>query len=285
VLWASLPLFVNTIAYGLGGKLDVTMLGWIVPSGSPEVGWYTAAQSLAGLAMLLAPLLSSVLMPLMTRAQGRSEEEFFFLVRRSLEGVLLVAIPVTMMIALGADVWVPLLFRAGYGPSIPILKVLAPSFVLTYGAVLLANALLILGRSWTVTLVSLGSLAIQPVLILLAVPFGVRHLGVGGAGLANAFVFSFLELFSVVGFWVSLGRRAVDRRCALAIGKSLAAFAAIAALNGALALRGLWGPFRLVIDAASYAALLVASRTVRLGEVALVVRDLVARRRGRGSPG
>ena len=61
------------------------------------------AAAIAALSMIMSPLLQSVLMPMMTRAHDRSEEEFFALLRRSIEGVLVIAIPVTMVLSVGAD--------------------------------------------------------------------------------------------------------------------------------------------------------------------------------------
>ncbi len=276
VLLASLPFFINTVAYTLGGKLDVTMLEFLAKQ--DEVGWYAAAGSLASLAMLLSPLVSWVLMPLLTRAKERSEEEFFATLRRATEAVLIGAIPAAMLLAVGADIWIHLAFGAAYGPAVTSLQVLAPSFVLTYAAVLLSTALLLFGRSWTVMLVSLGSLALQPALILLVVPFAAKRFGVGGAGIGSAAVFSFLELFSVVGFWWYLGRRAVDRRCLLAVGKSLAAFAVVAVVDRWLHALGF---ARLVIDAAIYALLVFASGAVRYEDVRNAVQLVVDRRRAR----
>jgi hypothetical protein len=152
--------------------------------------------------------------------------------------------------------------------------------VLTYVAVLLSTALILFDRAWPVTLVSLGSLALQPFLILFMIPFGSRTFGVGGAGFGNAMVLSFLELFSVVGFAMYLGPRAVDRRCVLAIVGSLFAFAAVAVLDRFL--RGL-GPARLVVDAIAYTALVFVTGAVRIKDVRAVVALALERRRARAA--
>jgi O-antigen/teichoic acid export membrane protein len=275
MLRASLPFFVNTIAFTVGGRLDVTMMEYL--ASNKEVGWYSAASSLSQLALLVSPLMSWVLMPLLTRAKARSEEEFFALLRRSVEAVMMCAIPATMFIAVGADFWVRVAFGPEFGPAAPSLRILAPSFVLTYANVLLATALIILERSWTVTLISLGSLSIQPFLILVGVPLGAKLLGEGGAGIGNAAVFCFLELFSVVGFWIYLGRRAIDRKCASALLKALGSFAlVVVAHRMMLAL----GPWRIAVDTVLYAVLVLASRAVTVGDLRALLGLLLARRRG-----
>ena len=275
MLRASLPFFVNTIAFTVGGRLDVTMMEYLAPN--KEVGWYSAASSLSQLALLVSPLMSWVLMPLLTRARARSEDEFFALLRRAIEAVMMCAIPATMFISVGADVWVRVAFGPDFGPAAPSLRILAPSFVLTYANVLLATALIILERSWTVTLISLGSLAIQPFLILIGVPLGAKLFGVGGAGIGNAVVFCFLELFSVVGFWIYLGRRAIDRKCAGSLIKALGSFAVVVMAHR-------WmepiGPARIAGDTLLYCVLVLVSRAVTVGDLRSLFKLLLARRRG-----
>lgn len=274
VLVACLPFFVNTISYTMGNKLDVTMLRSL--SSKEEVGFYSAAQNIASLAMLLAPLEAWVITPLLTRAVKRSEDEFFTILRRAIEGILVVAMPATMMISLGADFWMKLAVGAQYQPGAPSLAQLAPSFVFTYAAVLFATALIILGRSWTVTLISLVRLALQPVLMLVVVPYGFRNWGIGGAGVADALVFTVLEFFAAMMFLVALGKRSFDRRLLATVFKSMLAFAAAYATHRALAA---YGPWRLIADALVYAVVLLGSRGVTLGDIKWVLS--MVKRRGR----
>ena len=82
VLITCLPFFVNTISYTMGNKLDIMLLKELAdPS---EVGFYAAAQNIASLAMLLAPLEAWVITPLLTRAIKRDENEFFLILRRAI---------------------------------------------------------------------------------------------------------------------------------------------------------------------------------------------------------
>src|SRR5690606_33261472 len=108
VLKASLPYYINGITIALASRLDVSMLGFLTTDS--DVGWYGAAHNLASLAMLLSPLIAWVFMPLFARAYHRSEDEFLGMLRRALEGVLVVAIPVTLLIGLGAEFWIAIAF-------------------------------------------------------------------------------------------------------------------------------------------------------------------------------
>lgn len=278
VLKESRPFFVNTAAFTVGSMLDGAMMKHLATA--EELGWYGGAKRIAALALLLSPLVSWILMPLLTRARARSDDEFFEVLRRATEAVLVGAIPATMLLSVGADIWIHILYGSAYDPAVASLRVLAPSFVLTYVAVLLSTALILFDRAWPVTLVSIGSLALQPFLITFMVPFGARHFGTGGAGLGNAIVFSFLELFSVVGFAIYLGRRAVDGRCVYAIGGSLFAFAAVALLDRYVQTLG---PARIVVDAIAYTVLIFVTGAVRVRDVRAVLQLAIERRKARAA--
>ncbi len=286
VLIACVPFFVNTISYTMGNKLDIALLKSLATDASRdalaaaqaakvEVGLYGAAQNLASLAMLLAPLEAWVITPLLTRALRRSEDEFFAILRRAVEGILVVAIPATMTISLGASFWVRMTTGSKFLDAAPALQQLAPSFVFTYAAVLFATALIILKRSWSVTLISLTRLVLQPLLMWLVIPWAHRRLGTGGAGVGDAFCFTFLELYVSVVFLVTLGRRALDRRLVGALGKSLLAYAAAATVDH---FTKPLGDVRLVLDLATYAVVVLGTGGVKLADVKAVV-NMVRNRR------
>jgi len=273
VLKESFPFFVSAIAVTMGSKLDVTMLDFVNPG--VEVGWYGAARQIANLSMLLAPIVSGVLIPMMRRAHERSEQEFFEILRRCLEGVSIVSIPVTTMLALGADVWIKLALKDEFLPAAVSLRFLAPTFVFAYGNVLLWLALMIQGRSWTITLVSIGGLVALPLFILLAVPL-TRGLGPGGAGMGVGLALSLRELGVILVFLYFLGSRATDKKSILAVVKSLAIAGAVTGLHLALARLG---PLRLAIDVAAYLVLGVALGVYRPRDAIMVLK--LVKNRGR----
>jgi O-antigen/teichoic acid export membrane protein len=275
VLIVCLPFFINTISYTMGNKLDILFLREL--STREEVGYYGAAQNIASLALLLAPLEGWVITPLLTRAIARDQEEFFSILRRAIEGVLVLAIPATMLISFGAPLWMRLACGKQYLPGAGSLTQLAPSFVFTYAAVLLATALIIQKRAWTVTLISLSRVALQPLLMWLLVPWASRKFGLGGAGMGDAIVFTVLELYVTVMFFGFLGKRAFDSRSVSVLCKSALAFACAYAVHRSLVSLG---DLRLVVDALVYALVLLGTRGVRLGDVREVVNMVRNRKRG-----
>ena len=149
---ASLPFYLNAIANTVYARVDVSMLAML--SNDTEVGWYGAASNFAALALLVSPLVGWVLLPLLARAAKRSDAELFELVRRATKVVLLLVLPVALFLHLGADVWILSVFGAPFAPAIPALRLLAPMFVFTYLAMIQASCLILLGKAWTVTAIS-----------------------------------------------------------------------------------------------------------------------------------
>lgn len=268
VLKISFPFFVANVAVSLGSSIDVVVLRELVPPGSKEVGWYGSAREIARLSALLSPILSGVLVPMMSRAKHRSEEEFFTILRRGIEGVNVVSMPLTLLLALGADVWINLALKSEFAPAAASLRWLAPTFVLAYGNVLLWIALMILGRSWTITIVSIVGLVLLPVFIIVGVGI-TGGSGPGGAGMGVAMALSLRELVIILVFLAFLGKRAIDQRNALATIKSLAAAGIVVALHMYLVKMG---PIRLAVDALAYGVLALAMRIIRPSDVLAVLK-------------
>lgn len=259
VLAASFPFYIANVAVTVGGAIDVLTLRELVPEGSKEVGWYGAALKIAGLSALLAPVMSGVLIPMMSRAKQKSEEEFFRILRRGIEAVNVVSIPMALMLALGAEFWIHLTIKDEFLPAVTSLQWLAPTFVFAYANVLLWLSLMILDRKWTIVIVSVAGLAILPPLVRVAVPI-TSVWGDGGAGAGAAMALSLRELVIMFVFLACLGKRALDRRAVSSTIKSLVICAVVAFAHDRLA--GI-GHVRLVVDGLLYLVLAVASGVLR----------------------
>jgi O-antigen/teichoic acid export membrane protein len=275
VLKVSFPFFIANAAVTLGSTIDVVVLREFVPSGSAEVGWYSAAREIARLSALMSPVLSGVLVPMMSRAKHRSEEDFFAILRRGIEGVTVVSLPLTLMLALSAELVVGIALKSEFLPAAASLRWLAPTFVLAYANVLLWIALMILDRSWTITVLSFVGLALLPVFILLVVPV-TRGLGPGATGMGVAMALSFREFVIAIAFFVFLGKRAVDARSVRSIAVSLAICGVVVAVHVALTPLG---HLRLLVDGALYGLLLLVTGVVRPRDVKDVLRLIKDRKK------
>jgi O-antigen/teichoic acid export membrane protein len=270
VILQSLPLFLNSAALNLGGRVNVTMLEFIADP--EELGWFSAVQQLSSLAMLLSPLVLWVLTPLMSRAKARSEDEVFSILRRAIEGLVVSIVPLTLLLALGADLWIRLALKEAFVPATLSMRMLSPVFVLVYLSMILAISLMILDRSWSVTTISAISAPLTPALVFFLVPLGRRWFGVGGQAAGAAAAVILCESCAVVMFFYKVGVRAVDRRSLLVMGKTLGAVAAVVVVH--LLQRGL-GHVRLIVDMVVYAAIVLAIGALRVGDVIAVVKAML----------
>jgi len=273
-LLESVPYFVNGLALGILNGLGMSVLEYIRKD-EREVGWFAADQNLGYLCMLLSPILFWVVMPLLSRAQARSKEEGIEVFRRCLEGIVVAIIPITVLISAGADILVRFAFRAAYLPAATGLSILSLVFIMTYMNMMFAMNLIVTGRGWSVTVISICSVFVSATLNLLFVPLGRHLLGEGGecAGAAASVIGS--EAFVVIAMLTRFETLPLDARNLATGGKSVAIGALILILNHYI--RGL-GPVRLVLEALLYVALAFVLRVVRVRELAHVVS--LVRKRG-----
>jgi O-antigen/teichoic acid export membrane protein len=262
----SLPYYLNTFATTAYGKLDVTLLALVATSG--EVGWYAGASAIASLSLLVTPLIGWVLMPTLARAAARSREELFARIRRSTELILGAAIPAALLLSLSADLGVRLLFGNAFAPAGLALRILAPTFVVTYVAIIYAILLLMLDRAWTLTAISMAGLVVNLLLNVLLVRRSMALFGEGGGGAGCALSMLGTELFVSGAMAVIVGKNAVDRRTLGVVAKSLSACAIVVLLDHVVAAIG-WT--RIFLDAMVYLSIVVATGALRVRELASLI--------------
>ena len=169
--------------------------------------------------------------------------------------------PTSLLMSLGADVWVRLMFGEQYASAAAPLRLLAPMFLLTYVNTLTAVALILLDRGWTVTRISLAGMAINLVLNVVLAPAGGALWGPKGAALGCAAAMVLTEALTTGLMLQTIRGRAFDRRSATALVKSLAACAVAIAVDRLA--RGL-GPARLLVDVATYLVVVIGTGALPL---------------------
>jgi O-antigen/teichoic acid export membrane protein len=256
VLIASVPFFLSALSQQLAGSLNVTVMSFV--GNDSEVGWYGAANNIAGIALLLSPLMGWVLVPLTARADARSPEDFKRLTQRTLTLIITVTAPITLFLSVGADLIVRILFGAAFSPAVISLRTLAPMFVLTYVAMASAGALIGRGKGWTLTAVSVATVAITPPLSWILIPLGLRVVGPGGAGFGAAVALNISEAFCAVVLTLSLGSWAFSGSGLLKSAKLVGVCLVVAAVDR-LVIPNL-GLVRLPIDALVYCVLVYLTR-------------------------
>ncbi|MDB4940910.1 MAG: Membrane protein involved in the export of O-antigen, teichoic acid lipoteichoic acid [Labilithrix sp.] len=277
VLRIAVPFYIANGAVSLGAYIDVPLLGKLMAPGSKEVGWYAAALQIAQLSALLSPIMSGVLIPMMSRAKARSEEEFIRILRRGFEAVIVISIPLTLLLALGAEFWIHITIKDAFLPAAVSLRWLAPTFVFAYANVLLWLALMILDRSWTITIVSIAGMILLPVLVVVMVPIFAPR-GPGGAGMGASLALSVRELVIVLTFLAVLRDKAMDRRGLFTLLKSLLICVAVAVADRYLTDLTI-PPVRLFADALLYLVLMVVLGVLAPRDIKAVLRMVKDRKK------
>jgi O-antigen/teichoic acid export membrane protein len=278
VLKASAPFFMNAIALAGIGKLDVMVLGEL--TNDTEVGWYGSAWSMATITMLMTPIVGWVITPMLARAATRSQTELSLIMRRGLEACLAVSIPLSLGIFVGADLWIHILGGDKFLPATLALQVLSVTFGLTYVNIFASLCLTAMNRGWSVTITSLLTLVLSPVLNLIFIPIGMRVIGPSGGATASATAVVVNELIVVTLMMARIGGLAIDKRLLVALGKTVLACAGVIFVDR---LMGTWlAPVRVVLDGILYVALVFLFRAVRIDEVKAVLK--LARSKGESAP-
>ncbi len=274
VILASFPFYLSQVTNNVYGKIGVSLLS--ILANDTEVGWYSSALSVAALSLLVAPLVGSVLFPLLARAAGRSQEQMFAIMSRAVRWILLLVLPVSLLLGLGADVWIHALFGDSFAPAARSLQIMAPMFVFIYVAMIVGTCLVLLGRSWMVTAVSFAALALNLALNAALVPRGLGWFGPGGASAAAATAVTLTELAVTAALVFALGARAFERSSVVSGARAVAGSLLVIALDALL--RPL-GPARLAIDTTAYFLLLFALGALRVEDTKRAAQLLLRRHR------
>jgi len=273
MLVSSLPYAVTAIATTAYLKLDVSLLEF--SAGSREVGLYGASSAVAGLTLLLTPIIGWVLTPMLARAAARSQEELFKHVCRSMELILSVAIPASLLINLGADFLIHVIFGAVYARAAMALRVQSLMFVLTYVAIVYGMTMIMREKAWKFAWISLGGLVVNSVLNLVFLQFSVAWLGEGGGGTGCAVAMLGTEIFVTLWMGTALKGRAFDARSIGTVAKSLAICGVVV---GAHVMLASIGPARLAVDGVLYLVLAILVGALRPREMLGTIREAVKRR-------
>jgi O-antigen/teichoic acid export membrane protein len=268
MLKSCLPYSVAGIATAAYGTLGASLLEFT--AGSKEVGLYGAAWTLASLTLLITPILQWVLTPMLARAGAISRAAVFEHASRTMELVLTIAIPVSMLINLGADVWVRFVFGAPFTHAAMALRVMSSLFVLTYMAIIYSGTLVVIERAWALTWISIAGLVVNATLNLVFVHYSVSQLGEGGGGAGCAAAMLGTEIFVTACMAIVAGREAFDRRCARSVGRGLLVYAVVAMVHVLLTRLG---PARLAVDGILYLVLAMAVGALRPKEMLSTVRE------------
>lgn len=270
VLLGGLPFGLANLGSSVYGSIGRLLLARIVDD--TEVGYYGAAFNFASLALFLSPLVGAALLPVLSKTAARSDQDMQDILSQAIELVLMLALPVSLIMGVGADIWSVFLFGKAYAPSAPSLRVLSGLFVLTYLSMLMVAGLLQRGRSWDVAAASLLGIVINPIMAYALIGPFRSWIGPGGAAFGVAVALLLTEAVIITMYSVRLGQFPLARDGRIRMAKAIVCVAAVIAVD--LLIKPL-GPARLAVDFAVYAALVLLFRAVRPRVVIQVARMML----------
>ncbi len=247
---------------------DLLILGTLA---SASLGSYAAARRVAFALLALGLVVPSAVAPRIARAWASGVGEARLVIARSLEGMMLVALPATVGLMATADRWMPWLFGEGFrdgGPWLALIAARLP-FVLASNvqqAALIACRREGLALRLVLGMVGLGVVALPP----LAMVQGAWGVGLGVLG---------VEMLGAIGGWLALRNLGVAPPWHHASGPSLAGCVGLVAV--CLAGRN-WPLAGVVIAGAGVYGMLAL--VLRKGSLAESSRELVPRRAGLALP-
>jgi O-antigen/teichoic acid export membrane protein len=289
IVIATLPFYVNTVFHTVYNKVDVFLLGVIADqklgeaASNLEQGWYGAASSLGGLSMMLVPLLGGVMMPLLARAKDGNPPEYDRLVKRSLELILIVAIPISLALGIGADTWIQVIGGGpAYAPATLSLRLLSPIYLFIYVSIISAVVLQLENHIWTLTWISGVGLVVNMVANLLLIGPALETYGASYGGAACALTQILTEAGVATTMVVMMGRRSIDARTVKMVVKTAVVCVAVVYLD--VVLRGklpqLPGLIRMTLNGIAYALGVVLTGAVNPRELLAFAKQAFARKRG-----
>jgi len=283
---ASVPWWVNAIALA-GRGAEVAVLGSVAAvhlgsqaAANREVGWYTAVLGFGGVLMSVVPVISWVLLPMLSRAAQEGPEKAGPIIRRALETCVVIGAPLAVGAYCAAEQLV-LLLKPEFLPAARVLEVISVTYFVTYVNVVSALCLSALKRGWTVTLVSIAMVGVAPALDFVFVPIALRHFGPSAGSVTCAAAVVTVEVITTTLMLYRLGRLAVDARLVSVLLRTLLTAVIVLAFDFGLRRAGLPGWPRVGLVAVAWVAVALLTRSVRVADVKAIVQIARAQRASR----
>lgn len=251
-------------------QIDLVVISWVAEK--EDLGWYGAADTLAGSLLFPATVVLGVIFPTLGRLHESDPGGLRTLVERTFSLLAILGVPIGLGTILVAPDFAPLLLGDDFRESGTVLAVLGAVVVLTFGTILFGSIALATdrGRMWAAVMFFAALMTVPLDLVL--VPWANDRYGNGAIGGALAYVVTEAIQFAI-GIWL-VARFLINRDVAWRIFRVLAAGGIMFAAGWPLRHELL--PIPVVVCSIVYALVIVAFRV--LGEEERrMVGDVLAR--------
>lgn len=264
LLQASLPYFLYSIFSVVYYRIDAVMLSLMTPDA--VVGWYGAAYRFFDILMFFPSIFSAVLFPVLARLWGKQQDTLEQTTTRSIECVLVVGVPISLLIYMYASPIIGFFFGlAEYGPSVVLLKLFSIGLVLVYVDFVLGTALFAADKQRPWTLTALVAVFLNPALNLVLIPYSQTHFANGGAGAALATIVT--EFFVMSAAVTLLPRGILSGLRTGIVAKALVGGGIMAGASWIMNQTHVFWMFSFIVSAGLYLAVLLAVKTLNDSEL------------------
>jgi O-antigen/teichoic acid export membrane protein len=221
---SSLPYLLSSVFLVVYMRVDVIILSWLTTE--KEIGWYSSASTLFGTLLFVPTIFMTAVFPALSRMYVSGADATFNVLRKSLDLLLIIAIPIGLGVLTIANPLVVLLYGPDFAGSGPILALMGIVLIFTYLTILLGQYLVSIDRQviWT-WVMAIATFATVP-LDLLFIPWCRDALGNGAIGGALSFIVT--ELGMVIAGFIFLPKGLLQRENVLRILKTVFAGAVMA---------------------------------------------------------
>jgi O-antigen/teichoic acid export membrane protein len=191
----SVPFMLVALANTTYRQIDVIVISNV--AGDRDLGWYSAADIVAGSLLFPATVVLASVLPSMGRLHTQDPEALRMLVRRTFSLMLLVSVPIGLGTSVVAPRFATTMFGSAYSGTGDVLVVIGPVIIVTFGTTLLANLAMATDRKsfWVVLL--FGAAVLTVPLDIVLVPWTSDRFDNGAIGGALAYVITELLQFGI----------------------------------------------------------------------------------------
>lgn len=237
------------------------------------VGWYAAASGLYQSGQVFALLLTTALLPTLSRTNFANMEAAVSIARKSTTALLVVVVPVAFAMSVLSGKIIDLLnYPAAFENSVPMLTILALSIPVTSFLTLLGTIAIASDRQKVWSIALLGTVLLNLTINAIAIPYFQNTSGNGAIGAALALLVTECSM-------VAVGIRLIPR----GVLNASTAFTSIKIIiaGAGMALTGIWTDneglrVQLPLMASVYLALVLGLRVIEVKDLRSMAKHLMA---------
>lgn len=168
VLKTTFPFAIIVLVSSILANTDVFMLGiWKTPE---EIGIYTAAQRFYQFIMIIPSIITTAVLPAMSRLANENKERLEILLNKTFFIFMSMALPIAVGGLLLMNRIIPAIFGQEYLGSIPILYILMIMIIFTFPLTLLTNSIFVFNKQKKLVMANIFGVIINILINLLLIP-------------------------------------------------------------------------------------------------------------------